>query len=509
MTEPSTKDLAAQVTRYELMRSPTADELDDYFAAAMALESRLFDVSTGFAQDFDFDRANDTLEQVITLNQTRRAIADRELAHPDLPADLQARLAAARDDASGFVYVVQGRIYQNYAEEQLTTGDVRGALAHLDQARHCYQDLRDASLPQSEFAKLAGAFAWAKTKFFEANTALQQGKYEVAKEGFRQVDAMCEEILKEIARAAHDPNPRILAMIKDSQREFTAQQQYTQVMLRYSDFFCRVQSGDCEYAVERAGEAVSMYETWLRTAVSDKLSRRVQNLRETELEYFKGWLAWANAEYSLEKTQWSECFGYIKNARRHWFRSSDMALRHALRGVMSPQFETANTEMLLQSTWRRCRSEQELHERIKALRRETQPVGNVFHLSSSSSTGETMNNETSNLNFSGPVNAGSIGGKHNKVTADRIGGDQNVANMADLRVLATELAELRHVIAAGARTDEEKAAVEEIALAEQDARGGDEKGARHHLAAAGRWALSVVEKLALPVAEAAIKASLT
>lgn len=248
-----------------------------------------------------------------------------------------------------------------------------------------------------------------------------------------------------------------------------------------------------------------MYETWLRTTVNDKLPRRVRNLRETELEYFKGWLAWADAEYSLEKRQWSDCLGYIKDARRHWFQSSDMALRHALRGVMSPQFETANTEMLLQSTWRRCRSEKELHEQIKELRRENRPRGPVFHLSSSSSSGETVNNETDNLSFSGPVSAGSIGGKNNKVTADRIGGDQNVANMADLRVLATELAELRHVIAAGARTDDEKAAVEHIALAEQDARGGDKKA----LATAGRWALSVVEKLTLPVAEAAIEASLT
>lgn len=504
--QPGIDELAARVTKYELMSSLTAGEVSDYFDAAMALESKCLDISSGFAQDFDFDQANDLLDHVLTSNRTRRSIAKRELARPDLTGDLRGRLTAARDDAAGFVYVVQGLMHQNHAEGQLVKDDVRGAIASLNQARFCYQDLSDKSLPQSEFAKIAGALAWAKIEFLEANTALQRGKYEVAKEGFRQVHATCEYLLEEIAKTVEEPNPRILAMIKESQREFDAQQRYTQVLVKYSDFFLEVQSGNREYAVDCATDAVSMYEAWLRATVSDELPSRVQNLREIELEYFRGWLAWAKAEYALENKQWSECLGYVKDARRHWLRTSDMALRHALRGVMSPQFQTANTEMLLQSTWRRCHKEKELYELISDLRRE-KPVGNIFNVSARA--GETVNNETSNINISGPVTAGAIGGKKNKVTAERIGGDQQMAGMAELLALATQLAELREVIAVGARTEEEKAAVEQIELAEQDARGGDEKGARQHLAAAGRWVLSVAEKLALPVAEAAIKASLT
>jgi len=491
-------DLAARVERYELMSTLSAAEFAGYLDAETELEQRFFDAATDFAGQSAFDKAEDFLEQAITLNQTLRFIAERELARQELTdARYHRWLSTTRDDSSGIIYLLQGQIYRNRAAERLLAGEVNDACAVLGKARKCYQDLVTASLPQREFASLASGLLQTKIEFLRADGALRRGKYEVAREGFHQAKVTGTYLLEQLAGCT---GAQLSMSVKELQREFGSQQRHTHVMLKYADFFIHVQSGDFEYAIGCAHDTVSLYEALLQSAVSDKLPKHVQDLREVELEFFRGWLAWAKAEYAVTNEEWEGCVAFVNEARRNWFRSSDLAMMHALRGVMSHQVETANTEMLLQSTLRRCRSEKRLNEQLEQLRDENRKLGNIYL------AGGNMSHETGNINVPGQVTGNIIGGKKNKATTERISG-KNV-QMTELRDLAEQLAELRDASAAGARTDQEKAAVEEIDLAEQDARRGDEKGARRHLAAAGKWALALAEKLSLPVAEAAIKASI-
>jgi hypothetical protein len=490
-------DLAARVERYELMSTLSTTEFADYLVAETELEQRFFDAATGLVRRSIFDRARDALEQAITLNRTLRAIAERELSRQEPTGAHRRSLTTARDESSGIIYLLQAQIYQNHADERLMAGETTDACAFLEKARRCYHDLTTASLPQSEFATHASALVLTKVEFLHAAAALRRGKYEVAREGFHRTNVTSTYLLEQIAGCA---GARLAASLKELQREFARQQRHTHVMLKYADFFVHIQSGDFEYAIGCARDTVSLYEAWLQGAVSDALPQHEQGLREMELEYFRGWLAWAKAEYAVTNEEWEGCVAFVNQARQNWFRSGDLALRHALRGVMSPQVETANTEMLLQSTLRRCRSEKRLNEQLEQLRDENRKLGNIYL------AGGNMSHETGNINVPGQVTGNIIGGEKNKATTERISG-KNV-QMTDLRDLAEQLAELRDASAAGARTDQEKAAVEEIDLAEQDARRGDEKGARRHLAAAGKWALALAEKLALPVAEAAIKASI-
>jgi hypothetical protein len=505
VTEPGERDLAAlaaQVERYELTSALSPQEFRDYFDDEVALEQQLLDAAVRFGQIFDFGSSRDALEQVIALNLKLRSIADRELARTDIDDEFRRRLSSARDEASGLILVVQGQIFQSHADEAILASNMRDTLRYLEQSRQCFQELADLGLPQADFGGLAADLALTKYEFFEASTALQRGRYERAKEGFHHAFAKYSVLLEDVTDAG-GPDERISAMIAEFQREFTDQKSYTQVMLRYADFFCQVQSNNCSLAVQYARDAVDLYETWLQSAISNEQPRQIRNYRKMELAYVRGWLAWSEAELALEQHQWDACAAHIEEARRSWFSSTDMALRHELRGVMAPQYENSNTEMLLQSTQRRCWSEKRLFEEIEKQREEMRHLRRV----SVHAQGGHVMNESSSFEFNGPVNAAAVG-PNAKARVDRVGGDQIMASTTDLRELAAQLAELREALAAGARTDEEKAAVGEVERAEAQARQSDERGARRHLAAAGRWALTVAEKLALPVAEAAIKASI-
>lgn len=78
----------------------------------------------------------------------------------------------------------------------------------------------------------------------------------------------------------------------------------------------------------------------------------------------------------------------------------------------------------------------------------------------------------------------------------------------DLDTLASDLARLRLALKAEAESAEEDAAVGEIALAEVAAKRKDGPKALAHLKNAGRWALSVAEKIGVAVASAAIKTAM-
>jgi len=76
----------------------------------------------------------------------------------------------------------------------------------------------------------------------------------------------------------------------------------------------------------------------------------------------------------------------------------------------------------------------------------------------------------------------------------------------DLAALAQDLNKLRaEMKAQAAGTAEEDVAIGAVATAQAAAQQGDEKGALKALKGAGKWALSVAEKVAVPIAVAALK----
>jgi hypothetical protein len=490
-------ELAAQVEKYELKSTLSAEEFDTYCGFEVALEAHLFEAAAVFARNLDFEKARGALQQVVTMNKSLRSIVERELRRTRDRA-LRKRLSNARDAASGLILVVQGQIFESHADEKLLANELQPAVANMEKAREYFSRLSGEPLPQADFGEPAARHAAAKIEFFKASMALRRGAYEQAHEGFRSVHAQYGYLLEEAEKAVEDP--RVARLFAQFAREFLDQLNLTRVMLNYSNFFCQVLAGNCYNAVQYAGDAVSLYETWLQSAISNELPVQLQNIRRMELEYFRGWLAWAKAEDAVENRRWDECIRHVTQARQSWFHSTDMALRHALRGLMSPQYETAHTEMLLRSTERRCQREKALYEEIHQMRVEKSQVNGVII---NNPGANYMSNESS-FKFEGNVNAGVIG---NNATANinQVGGDQITAKMDNL---ATELAQLREVMSTGAKTEAEKAALEHVTSAEAEARRGNEEGVKHHLAAAGRWVLSLVEKLSLPVAEAVIKASI-
>ena len=85
---------------------------------------------------------------------------------------------------------------------------------------------------------------------------------------------------------------------------------------------------------------------------------------------------------------------------------------------------------------------------------------------------------------------------------------QNNLSPADFRQLVRELRSLADQLSGAARTPAEQTAVAEIRQAESQARRGDRSAAFQHLRAAGQWALTIAEKLLLPIAGDAIRQSL-
>jgi hypothetical protein len=75
----------------------------------------------------------------------------------------------------------------------------------------------------------------------------------------------------------------------------------------------------------------------------------------------------------------------------------------------------------------------------------------------------------------------------------------------DLAALAHELSQLRAALAPSASTREHYAALVEVSDAEAAAKAGDKSKALAHLKRAGAWVLDFAQKIAVPVAAAALE----
>ena len=79
---------------------------------------------------------------------------------------------------------------------------------------------------------------------------------------------------------------------------------------------------------------------------------------------------------------------------------------------------------------------------------------------------------------------------------------------SDMANLAGELARLKSAIQADSGSSESKIVAAQVATAEAAARSGDPNKTRQHLAEAGKRALDVATKIAVPLAIAALKSAL-
>jgi hypothetical protein len=105
--------------------------------------------------------------------------------------------------------------------------------------------------------------------------------------------------------------------------------------------------------------------------------------------------------------------------------------------------------------------------------------------------------------------AGVVGPKahvHGGINFNQIWGANK--NEIDLGQLAQELEKLRASVRSEASTPEQDAVLAEIGQAQVAAQAADGPEAMSHLARAGRWALSVAEKIGVPLAVAAIRAAI-
>ena len=78
---------------------------------------------------------------------------------------------------------------------------------------------------------------------------------------------------------------------------------------------------------------------------------------------------------------------------------------------------------------------------------------------------------------------------------------------SDLHKLSEELSQLRGVLKKEAKTLENDKSVGEVASAEEAAKAGNGPKTLEHLKNAGKWALGAAEKIGIPLATAALKAS--
>lgn len=501
-------DLDAMVTAvamFEAASSLSHPEFTRYITLEGQLESQLYDLSVAAAGQFEFDQARQMLDEVIELNQTLEATVNRELNNADVPNEYRTDLTNGREAAAAIILLCQGQRYQTDADERQCAGDMVGANNALRQAQGWFERLADSGTSHADFGALRAVLVETRTTFNDAVLALRAGRYDQAKEGFQETRVRFGLIHDELTDAPADLGATTVAAIETVLAEVGDQLVYTEVLNRFSEFFSQMNTGDYDEAVYSIREAVSRCEQWRKTSVSLALPPPAQNIRRMEGELFRGWQAWAEAELAIERAVWDECRQRVRDARNHWAASTDVAIRHRLLGVPAAPIESSSMEMLLHSTLRRCKKERELREQIDRLHGlRWQPAATVIN----QYAGGAMTQEPGDtFNFHGKVNAGAIGAQA-RVVADQIGDQTRLAALPDLRTLAEELADLREMMAQGARAQSERDAVEQIRQAEDVARRGDEHAVREHLKAAGRWALAVAQRLGLLAAETAIKASL-
>jgi hypothetical protein len=499
--------LAAQVEEFESRATLTQREFDHYYDAEVELENRIILYSTNCAGALDFNAARLAMDQVIELNNVLQERAERELERIGADdAAYRERLETARGLAGGMILHQQGIVQQWYSDEALLRGDLDAAQEALSSATAFYMELGESSHPQAEIGQLQAVVAHVGGTFLTAIQAIRSGQYSSATENFRRARAGYQNLLDDLA--APEPDEDNATLLGQFRADVSHRATYARAMVSLSAFFDSAIRSDFVEAVRYAEDAVLLAENWLEAASALEATPGQINVRRQDLSMFRGWLGWSRAELAVDTHRWDACRTHLREAREAWESGSDIALRYAARGVVSGGVANGNNEMLLRSTQYRCDRERRLHEEIARLRKDAQVVAAAgVKVYAHAQSGVDMSQDSGNtFNMSGNFKDTAVG--PNAQQRSEGATTQKIVSPGDFRQLADELRALADQLAGAARTPAEQTAAEEVRAAESQARRGDRNGVLQHLRGAGKWALTIAEKLLLPVAGDAIKQSL-
>jgi len=493
--------LLAEVERYQRADHLSPEAFAQYIGSETELGVMLSDLAAQQETNLEFIEARATYDRLTALNQTTLELVDRELSKPEpIDPEFRRQLLSCRTDAQEIILYATGQGLVNDAVRHQMSGDIETAIRILRQARDRFAELATSDTSLGGLGNLRRILTDANIEFYTALREFRCSRYDGARDACQHVLAILGQLLEE-ANAELEGEDRPDPQLLDLQRGLSDQYTYAQAFVSLTGVFTQIHSGDYEKAVEYATDAVRLGEEWLRTIVSQGLPQVMQNLRRMELEQYRGWLGLANAEYAVDQRRWDECREYVRQAQEHWNTSIDYLLRYQLIAAYSPT-DVPNIDLLLRATLRRCKREEALWAEIDRLREEKRQAGNV---SVHAYGGNSMTSGDS-INIHGDVAAGAIG-PNAHVTGSTISSHHE--ETAGLEVVAGQLADLAEAMkAGGGMTDAERTSIEQVTLAGEAARSGNESAMRAHLRAAGQWAAAVAKQLALTAAEAAIKASI-
>lgn len=483
--------LLAEVDYYESLPQLDAADFDCYARAEGALAAIIMTEATLRQKEFSFAAAEELFGRFIQLNEMQRRICERERRHDDGDVAYLARLARVRDAAAANCILAEGLKHACQAGERRLAGDFDMAVRHLAAAMKHFGQLADSELPLQAAGARRYASAEAASRTMTGLAHMRDGDFKGARQCFAT------------ARVAFDELKDRVGQDEDVRAEVLEALRYLQAVQSFAETLRESQNGNYGDAVLSGGEAVAHYERLLRDAMARQVPRNAQSLYALELARVKGWLSWASAELAVDEGRWAQCRDLVRQARGHWNDAAHEAARIVFTGIVTQRPEAGDTDMLLQNTLRRCERELTFRKQIDALNAKLDSANKIVMQIQGGQGGHAV--APGDNVFNAPVNAGIIG---NENRVEHSQANQNVAGGADLRELAAQLAELRGLLAAAARTADEQKSVTAVAAAQECATRGDEAGVRSHLAAAGQWALRIGEQIGLALATAAIKSSL-
>ncbi|MEQ4722191.1 hypothetical protein [Nonomuraea sp. B19D2] len=496
--------LQERVNSYELMSALTPAEFDEYFAAESDLENRIAAFADLCAGYLNFSTASDAFDEIIELNRRLREICGRELDRTEPPPaeEYRDRLRGAQIEAHALTLLAEGVKRTFQAEDRRLRGDLNSTLAYLEGAREYFIELANGPSAQAHQGVLRNAITDANIAFHRATSNLRQGHLTSALEGFQLAQTLCEKYFQLYSEAEALDLPAIGAYAAMN-RNSIEMAKYSAAMQAEAEFQREAQDGNFGEAVDYGREVVRLLKELLESSEAANDPEAHRNIREMELAHMRGWLHWAEAEDAIGRQDWDACVKSIREARTEWKHATALSLAGESIAEIGVRPLLGSTEMSVRSTQRRLERERAHHAEVARLQTDISRMSRfVFNVQGGSAmAGDQFNLQNANVNQVG---------SHNVSHGTSITAQQNITTAAavDLVGLAKELVSLREAMTAGARTPEQQESVAAVEAAEQAAQNGDEGGVRRNLAKAGRWALTIAEKLALTAAETAIRAGI-
>ena len=493
-------ELVVEVAYYEHLPRLDRAEFDAYVKAEALLETLISSVAAQNQKEFEYQQAHELLDQFAALNARQREIAERERGHAGDDPEFAAVLDYIMGAAAGNVILAEGLQDANRADERRAAGDFEAAEGHLRNAMAGFARLAGSDLPSQPVGALRFTLTEAMLQMVTGLAQMRSGDFRGAYTCFDNTRVVLTELLTEAEGEHARDDGQADPQFEELRVDLSDGLRYIKAVQAFVETLREAQNGNYPDAVASGREAVAAYERIVEEMLARRVSRNARVPCEMELARVRGWLTWARAELAVDKCQWTDCRDLVREARTHWNEANRAAARLVYLGVLAQRPEAGNTDMLLQSTLRRCDRERTFQAEIDTLKSRTDHASRIeIHAQGGTSS-------MSSPQFNAPVSTNSIG-DHNQVDHNTVHADQRPAG-PDLKELAAQLAELRAVLATAARTPQERETVTAVAAAEEAAVRNDRSAMSRHLAATGRWALETAQQLVLTAAATAIKAGI-